>query len=84
MPTGAGVYDAEARTIAEANDASMVVVIVQGGARGDGFSIVVADDPSILETLPALLRSWGDAIEPIVPADLRELALRLMPKETEQ
>lgn len=62
-----GKYDGEAAAVLEVVAAEATVVIVKGGARGDGFSVAVdlrkTTAQTILDNLPRVLRSVAAQIE---------------------
>lgn len=57
-----GKYDAECATVQLTTDAHTVILVVVGGDRGDGFS-VVSRDPDAGKKLPHMLRNMADQIE---------------------
>jgi hypothetical protein len=68
MPRGPGKYDAECARARVATDATMCLLVVLGGRRGDGFSAqIMAPDtdrpPDALRAVPGLLRQIADEIE---------------------
>lgn len=62
MAQGPGRYDAECSTVMLTTGANTVVLVVVGGDRGSGFS-VVSKDPETDSKLPAMLRHMADEIE---------------------
>jgi hypothetical protein len=56
-----GTYDVEARALRENLEALCVAVFVAGGAKGDGFSVVGAEQ--VVRGLPAVLREVADKLE---------------------
>lgn len=67
MTMGPGKYDAEAMLVHERTKAHATIVIVIGGEKGPGFS-VVADELTVM-SLPAILRSMANQLD----ADIRSL-----------
>lgn len=65
MPQGPGKYDPECATIQLTTMATTVVLVIVGGDRGNGFS-VVSQDPDCNKKLPAMLRNMADQIEGVV------------------
>ena len=62
MAIGQGKYDPECSELLEKLGASMVMLIVVGGTRGQGFS-VSATDVALLEQIPEVLRNVAAQIE---------------------
>jgi hypothetical protein len=65
MPFGAGKYDELASLVRETTQAEVAVVLVGGGARGDGFSVqLLTGDPiTALRKVAVALRETADLIE---------------------
>lgn len=61
MTIGPGKYDAEAMTVMESAKAKGVILIVIGGDRGEGFSVVAT--PEVTWALPDMLRSIAKDVE---------------------
>lgn len=57
-----GKYDETALDVAVETQANMVLLIVLGGRKGSGFSVVTAT-PEGLTTVPTLLRDLAKVIE---------------------
>lgn len=62
MALGPGIYDDECTEAREATKAQTVLLMVMGGAKGNGFS-VQSTDALVQVKLPAILRSIADQIE---------------------
>lgn len=62
MTIGAGKYDDLAREIAERTNADGVVLIINGGSRGDGFSVIAADIEGLIKTMPDLMEDVADEL----------------------
>lgn len=64
---GGGKYDPELRQAQESTDAGVVVLIVVGGDRGDGFALAVneqyAAPEDALRQVPAILRAMAEAVD---------------------
>jgi len=58
---GPGKYDHATTLIRQGTQAQGVILIVFGGAHGDGFSAQLP--PGLLLTVPAILRTVADEIE---------------------
>lgn len=57
-----GKYDVEAATVQLTTEADTVILVVIGGDRGNGFS-VVSKDQDAPKKLPHMLRDMADKIE---------------------
>lgn len=62
MPVGPGKYDKECEEILLRDHADVVLVIVIGGKRGDGFSLSGVN-PFVIPNIAAILRHVADSIE---------------------
>lgn len=64
MPVGPGKYDELCTYVREQAEASLVVVIIAGGNKGQGFC-VQAINPTLggPQAIASLLRATADAIE---------------------
>ena len=64
---GGGKYDPELRTAQASTGAGVVVLIVVGGDRGDGFALAVdeqwAAPKDALHQVPAILRAIAESVE---------------------
>lgn len=66
MKTQEGKYDAEAENVLRQTDASVVLLSVMGGNKGNGFSVAVRPPemgPAIQKAMPTLLRNLANLIE---------------------
>jgi len=61
MPVGPGKYDDLCTKVREETNASGAIVLIFGGAEGDGFSCQAPLDVTL--KLPEVLRSMADQIE---------------------
>ena len=61
MTLGPGKYDAQCTAAREASGAEGAILIILGGARGDGFSAQLP--PHALVMVPAILREVAKQIE---------------------
>lgn len=62
MALGPGKYDEECGMVRLMTRASAVLLIVVGGTKGGGFSAQVTD-PTLLVSLPAILRKMATDME---------------------
>lgn len=62
MSSGPGKYDDLCTLVREGATADGAIVIVIGGARGNGFSVQLVH-PDMVRALPDLLRAVADQIE---------------------
>lgn len=65
MPIGPGKYDPECTEVRDKTQANGVVLMIFGGNRGHGFSVI--SDLETLLTLPKRLRYMADQIEKDTP-----------------
>lgn len=61
MAFGAGTYDVEAQAIYDRTDADGVILLVFGGPRDTGTSVIAP--PELLRILPDVLRNLAEQIE---------------------
>lgn len=62
MAVGPGKYDDCCTTVRELTDGALVLVMVVGGDRGNGFSVQSRDE-QLVARLPDLLRTMANNIE---------------------
>ena len=62
MPIGPVRYDKECEQVFKSTNANTVILMVLGGEKGSGFS-VVSGDPDAVNTLPMLLTEMAHKIE---------------------
>ncbi len=58
---GGGKYDAEVTALLKSTNAALVVAMIVGGDRGNGFSVQTID-AALLHQLPSILRQMADGI----------------------
>lgn len=62
MAIGPGVYEAECTRVLRETDATLVLLGVVHGSRGNGFSVAYTN-PDALRVMPRVLRKIADQIE---------------------
>ncbi len=61
---GGGRYDAEVKAAAALTNADLTLLVVIGGAKGNGFSVTVdAEHADLLNRLPHILRTVAQLME---------------------
>jgi hypothetical protein len=68
MTIGKGAYSEVCEAVGEEVEADMVVLIVFGGNKGDGFAVATIE-PNLMRTVPGFLRATADHIESDLVAD---------------
>jgi hypothetical protein len=63
MSIGTGKYDAEAVRALRATHAHGILLIVIGGQKGSGFSVVMTPEVMLAADLPTILRNIADQID---------------------